>query len=171
MTYHNCSRTRKIRCDGAKPQCHNCSRRSKSGDECTYDAVPKRRGPDKTPGARQRMARDAHVGSESDVAASRRRRRKRREVSATNTISDQMANTDLESDQPQPESLISFPNIPPPVIDPQLTAMSPFPVEGSVGSNSFQPLPLNILTDAVTLVAPSDNEVLYRTMTSTEVPT
>lgn len=161
-------RTRKIRCDGAKPQCHNCSRRSKSGDECTYDAVPKRRGPDKTPGARQRMARDAHVGSESDVAASRRRRRKRREVSATNTISDQTANTDLESDQPQPESLISFPNIPPPVIDPQLTAMSPFPVEGSVGSNSFQPLPLNILTDAVTLVAPSDNEVLYRTMTSTE---
>lgn len=161
-------RTRKIRCDGAKPQCHNCSRRSKSGDECTYDAVPKRRGPDKTPGARQRTARDAHVGSESDVAAFRRRRRKRREVSATNTLSDQTANTDLEGDQPQPESLISFPNIPPPVIDPQLTAMSPFPVDGSVGSNSFQPLPLNILTDAVTLVAPSDNEVLYRTMTSTE---
>jgi hypothetical protein len=161
-------RTRKIRCDGAKPQCHNCSRRSKSGGECTYDAVPKRRGPDKTPGARQRTARDAHVGSESDVAASRRRRRKKREVSATNTLSDQTANTDLESDQPQPESLISFPNIPPPVIDPQLTAMSPFPVEGSIGSNSFQPLPLNILTDAVTLVAPSDNEVLYRTMTSTE---
>lgn len=161
-------RTRKIRCDGAKPQCHNCSRRSKSGDECTYDAVPKRRGPDKTPGARQRMARDAHVGSESDVAASRRRRRRKREVSATNTLSDQTANTDLESDQPQPESLISFPNIPQPVIDPQLTAMSPFPVEGSVGSNSFQPLPLNILTDVVPLVAPSDNEVLYRTMTSTE---
>ncbi|KAG1822857.1 uncharacterized protein BJ212DRAFT_1264145 [Suillus subaureus] len=161
-------RTRKIRCDGAKPQCHNCSRRSKSGDECTYDAVPKRRGPDKTPGARQRTARDAHVGSESDAAVSRRRRRRRREVSATNTLSDQTANTDLENDQPQPESLISFPNIPPPVIDPQLTAMSPFPVEGSVGSNSFQPLPLNILTDAVALVAPSDNEVLYRTMTSTE---
>ncbi|KAG1751227.1 hypothetical protein EDB19DRAFT_1628599 [Suillus lakei] len=160
-------RTRKIRCDGAKPQCHNCSRRSKIGDECSYDAVPKRRGPDKTPGARQRMARDAHVGSESDVAASRRRRRKRREVSA-NTFSDQIANTDLESDQPQPESLISFPNIPPPVIDPQLTAMSPFPAEASVGSNSFQPLPLNILTDGVTLVAPSDNGALYRTMASTE---
>lgn len=161
-------RTRKIRCDGAKPQCHNCSRRSKSGDECTYDAVPKRRGPDKTPGARQRMARDAHVGSESDLAASHRRRRKRREVSATNTLSDQTANTDLESDQPQPESLISFPSIPQPVIDPQLTAMSPFPADGPAGSNSFQPLPLNVLTDAVALVAPSDNEALYRTLTSTE---
>ncbi|KAG1745927.1 uncharacterized protein EDB91DRAFT_1049694 [Suillus paluster] len=143
-------RTRKIRCDGAKPQCHNCSRRSKNGDDCSYDAVPKRRGPDKTPGARQRMARDARVGSEGDVAASRRRRRNRRDVSATNTISDQTANTDLESDQPQAESLISFPNIPPPVIDPQLTAMSPFSTEASVGSHSFQPLPLNMLTDAET---------------------
>lgn len=49
--------------------------------------------------------------------------------------------------------------------------MSPFPVDGPAGSNSFQPLPLNVLTDAVTLVAPSDNEALYRTLTSTEVPT
>ncbi|KAG0701405.1 hypothetical protein DFH29DRAFT_927092 [Suillus ampliporus] len=161
-------RTRKIRCDGAKPQCHNCGRRSKNGDDCTYDAVPKRRGPDKTPGARQRMARDARVGSEGDVVASRRRRRNRREMSATNTGSDQTANTDLESDQPQAESLMSFPNIPPPVIDPQLTAMSPFTTEASVGSNSFQPLSLNILTDAVTLVTPSDHEALYRTMASTE---
>lgn len=117
------------------------------------------------------MARDAHVGSEGDLAASHRRRRKRREVSATNTLSDQPANTDLESDLPQPESLISFPTILQSVIDPQLTAMSPFPVDGPAGSNSFQPLPLNVLTDAVTLVAPSDNEALYRTLTSTEVPT
>lgn len=48
-------RTRKIRCDGAKPVCHNCQRRSDANDTCTYDATPKRRGPDRTPGARQRQ--------------------------------------------------------------------------------------------------------------------
>lgn len=47
-------RSRKIRCDGAKPTCHNCTRRS---SECKYDAVPKRRGPDKKPGARQRTVK------------------------------------------------------------------------------------------------------------------
>ncbi|KZW00891.1 hypothetical protein EXIGLDRAFT_603573 [Exidia glandulosa HHB12029] len=47
-------RSRKIRCDGGKPTCHNCTRRS---SECKYDAVPKRRGPDKKPGARQRTVK------------------------------------------------------------------------------------------------------------------
>ncbi|KAJ6525304.1 hypothetical protein DFH09DRAFT_936753 [Mycena vulgaris] len=50
-------RTRKIRCDGAKPICHNCGKRASGGSECNYDPLPKRRGPDKTPGARQRAAR------------------------------------------------------------------------------------------------------------------
>ncbi|TFK70410.1 hypothetical protein BDN72DRAFT_545173 [Pluteus cervinus] len=62
-------RTRKIRCDGAKPACHNCGRRSSSGDtECKYDAIPKRRGPDRLPGARHRTTREA-----SDPAPIRRR--------------------------------------------------------------------------------------------------
>ncbi|KAH6912789.1 hypothetical protein BKA70DRAFT_1097562 [Coprinopsis sp. MPI-PUGE-AT-0042] len=69
-------RTRKIRCDGAKPQCHNCGRRSTGCNDCVYDPVPKRRGPDKCPGARQRMAR-----SGSDAAGSRRRRRTARSTS------------------------------------------------------------------------------------------
>ncbi|KAF7314507.1 Zn(2)-C6 fungal-type domain-containing protein [Mycena kentingensis (nom. inval.)] len=42
-------RTRKIRCDGAKPVCYNCTKRTGSND-CDYDSVPKRRGPDKNPG-------------------------------------------------------------------------------------------------------------------------
>jgi len=163
------SRTRKIRCDGAKPQCHNCSRRSKNGDDCSYDAVPKRRGPDKTPGARQRMAREARAGSEGSGIVARRRRRNKNGMSS-NTHSDQTANSDLGSHQPHANPPISFPNIPAPVIDPQLTGMSLFPTEASVGSNSFQPLPLNDLADAVALVAPSDHEALYR-MTSTQVPT
>lgn len=78
------SRTRKIRCDGAKPACHNCSRRTTgSKDECSYDPVPKRRGPDKTPGARQRMARDSRGDSEAPSA----KRRRRRDTSATDVTS------------------------------------------------------------------------------------
>ncbi|KAJ7301656.1 hypothetical protein DFH08DRAFT_906612 [Mycena albidolilacea] len=55
---------RKIRCDGAKPVCHNCDERAASScsSECNYDALPKRRGPDKTPGARQRVPRNPDAG-------------------------------------------------------------------------------------------------------------
>ncbi|KAI0822302.1 hypothetical protein BC628DRAFT_1327700 [Trametes gibbosa] len=49
-------RGRKIRCDGAKPVCHNCSRRAENPQLCSYDTAPKRRGPDRVPGARQRSA-------------------------------------------------------------------------------------------------------------------
>ncbi|KAJ7147121.1 hypothetical protein C8R43DRAFT_890324 [Mycena crocata] len=58
-------RTRKIRCDGAKPICHNCGKRASGGNDCNYDPLPKRRGPDKTPGARQRVARKAEGSSRS----------------------------------------------------------------------------------------------------------
>ncbi len=65
-----CSRNRKIRCDGAKPVCHNCSRRTDNSQVCNYDAAPKRRGPDRTPGARQRS-----VGGSSGERPQRKRRR------------------------------------------------------------------------------------------------
>ena len=90
------SRTRKIRCDGAKPVCHNCGRRSTGNNECTYDPVPKRRGPDKTPGARQRMARDAR--GEADGV----RRRRRRDTSATDTTSVSTSST-CSASTPRPE--------------------------------------------------------------------
>ncbi|KAL4063290.1 hypothetical protein V8B97DRAFT_2026456 [Scleroderma yunnanense] len=77
-------RTRKIRCDGAKPSCHNCARRAKVDDECSYDAAPKRRGPDKVPGARQRMAREARMEGSADSGTSTRRRRRQRDESDTN---------------------------------------------------------------------------------------
>ncbi|KAF8993841.1 hypothetical protein BDQ17DRAFT_1311941 [Cyathus striatus] len=47
-------RGRKIRCDSTRPQCNNCVRRS---NPCEYDLVPKRRGPDKRPGTRQRSCK------------------------------------------------------------------------------------------------------------------
>ena len=48
------SRGRKIRCDSTRPVCNNCVRRS---NVCEYDSVPKRRGPDKRPGTRQRSCK------------------------------------------------------------------------------------------------------------------
>ncbi|KAJ7260366.1 hypothetical protein B0H12DRAFT_1107906 [Mycena haematopus] len=47
-------RGRKIRCDSNRPSCANCVRRK---NECIYDAVPRRRGPDKRPGTRQRSCK------------------------------------------------------------------------------------------------------------------
>ncbi|KAF8967057.1 hypothetical protein BDZ97DRAFT_1804957 [Flammula alnicola] len=96
-------RTRKIRCDGAKPTCHNCGRRANGNNDCNYDPVPKRRGPDKTPGARQRMARD--VKNEIDNAPSRRRRRTR-DNSTSNTDQTNQQQQKLLTRQPStaPES-------------------------------------------------------------------
>ncbi|KAI0291612.1 hypothetical protein B0F90DRAFT_1671449, partial [Multifurca ochricompacta] len=47
-------RSRKIRCDSTRPKCQNCHKR---GNECLYDKVPKRRGPDKRPGTRKRSCK------------------------------------------------------------------------------------------------------------------
>ncbi|KAH0586087.1 hypothetical protein H2248_007358 [Termitomyces sp. 'cryptogamus'] len=75
-------RSRKTRCDGAKPICHNCSKRTNGGNECNYDAVPKRRGPDKTPGGRQRIPKDLEVDEVGPV-----RRRRRRYIGSRSTTS------------------------------------------------------------------------------------
>lgn len=64
------SRGRKIRCDGAKPKCYHCSRRG-GNIECTYDTIPKRRGPDRT----QRL-RTSGTRKEADGGPPPRRRRR-----------------------------------------------------------------------------------------------
>jgi Fungal Zn(2)-Cys(6) binuclear cluster domain len=64
------SRGRKIRCDGAKPKCYHCSRREGNKD-CTYDTLPKRRGPDRT-----QRARTSGKMQETDGGPSTRRRRR-----------------------------------------------------------------------------------------------
>lgn len=53
------SRARKIKCDGGKPECNNCTKRAKADEPCAYDAAPRRRGPDKQKGGRQRMTKEA----------------------------------------------------------------------------------------------------------------
>lgn len=69
------SRARKIRCDSTRPVCHNCTRR---GNECEYDAVPKRRGPDKRPGTRQRSCKKRPP--EADSSGSSTMSKKRRKI-------------------------------------------------------------------------------------------
>lgn len=67
---HIISRSRKIRCDSTRPICNNCARRS---NECEYDLVPKRRGPDKRPGTRQRSCKKRPADGSSPPRAKRKR--------------------------------------------------------------------------------------------------
>ncbi|KAI0720844.1 hypothetical protein C8T65DRAFT_692713 [Cerioporus squamosus] len=47
-------RNRKVRCDGTKPECFNCTKRADPTlGQCSYDAAPRRRGKDRTPGSRK----------------------------------------------------------------------------------------------------------------------
>ncbi|KAJ7092979.1 hypothetical protein B0H15DRAFT_1020996 [Mycena belliarum] len=57
-------RARKIRCDSTRPHCANCARRA-DGPACAYDPAPKRRGPDKRPGTRQRRCKPREPPSSS----------------------------------------------------------------------------------------------------------
>lgn len=68
---HYFSRARKIRCDSTRPICNNCVRRS---NPCEYDAVPKRRGPDKRPGTRQRSCKKRPSEGPSASPPSKRKR-------------------------------------------------------------------------------------------------
>ncbi|KAH7911013.1 hypothetical protein BJ138DRAFT_1151604 [Hygrophoropsis aurantiaca] len=63
-------RARKIRCDSTRPVCHNCVRRS---NDCQYDAAPKRRGPDKRPGTRQRSCKKRPADGSAPPPSKRKR--------------------------------------------------------------------------------------------------
>lgn len=58
---HTC-RSRKLKCDGAKPKCHNCTRRKEP--ECSYDQVLRRRGPGKKPKTGRRATKEAKEAKE-----------------------------------------------------------------------------------------------------------
>ena len=64
------SRGRKIRCDSTRPVCNNCVRRS---NVCEYDPFPKRRGPDKRPGTRQRSCKKRPPSDDSEPPPKRKR--------------------------------------------------------------------------------------------------
>lgn len=59
----------RFRCDGARPRCHNCTRRDEEG--CSYDAALKRRGPGKK--TKERLSQcdsEAHSGRSRDAGMS-----------------------------------------------------------------------------------------------------
>ncbi|KAL1743770.1 hypothetical protein HDZ31DRAFT_40162 [Schizophyllum fasciatum] len=63
-------RARKIKCDSTRPSCHNCEKRQ---NPCEYDPAPKRRGPDKRPGTRQRACGKRPREDDGERDAKRRR--------------------------------------------------------------------------------------------------
>jgi hypothetical protein len=67
--------------------------------ECSYDAAPKRRGPDKTPGARQRMARDLRNEIENNVGPSRRRRKRPNDDTSNGNVNTSRLQSEDHSDQ------------------------------------------------------------------------
>lgn len=84
------SRARKIRCDSTRPVCNNCLRRS---NECHYDTVPKRRGPDKRPGTRQRSCKKRPSDGSAPLPPPKRKRPARPDESPTVRIKPAMEST------------------------------------------------------------------------------
>ncbi|KAI0060933.1 hypothetical protein BV25DRAFT_1857983 [Artomyces pyxidatus] len=94
-------RSRKIRCDGAKPSCHNCNQRL-GGEGCDYDSAPKRRGPDRVQGARTRTAKPKDAEEEPV-----KRRRRRTTTSTTADTVAQAAGGSFSTRQPPGSTAIS----------------------------------------------------------------
>ncbi|KAI0743811.1 hypothetical protein C8Q80DRAFT_1183246 [Daedaleopsis nitida] len=78
-------RARKIRCDGAKPICHNCQKRPSEASQCNYDSGPNRRGREKG-GSRARPAN--HNQGLTKTQPPERRRSSQRNADPPQTPSD-----------------------------------------------------------------------------------
>ncbi len=87
------SRARKIRCDSTRPICNNCVRRS---NDCEYDDKPRRRGPDKRPGTRQRSCKKRPT----DASAPHPKRKK----TTSETPNDEMEEASTMKPKEEPES-------------------------------------------------------------------
>ncbi|KAJ7025786.1 hypothetical protein C8F04DRAFT_1127074 [Mycena alexandri] len=102
-------RGRKIKCDSNRPSCNNCVRRK---NECVYDAAPKRRGPDKRPGTRQRSCKKKPADGSSPPTLKRKRKASSSSTTgvdigrATKSLpqSDQSPTVMKDSDREQPTS-------------------------------------------------------------------
>ncbi|EMD33836.1 hypothetical protein CERSUDRAFT_117900 [Gelatoporia subvermispora B] len=85
-------RARKIRCDSTRPVCANCVRRQNT---CEYDAAPKRRGPDKRPGTRQRSCKKRPA--DSDTPAKKKRKTSSELDNASLTFDDMKVKENLSN--------------------------------------------------------------------------
>ncbi|VDC05013.1 unnamed protein product [Peniophora sp. CBMAI 1063] len=96
-------RARKIKCDSTRPECNNCLRRN---NPCEYDAQPKRRGPDKRPGTRQRSCRkrmqpppDANDTEASSAVPPPPKKRRRTESEVKAKVEEAEQDLDLHTPQ------------------------------------------------------------------------
>ncbi|KAA1468777.1 hypothetical protein DENSPDRAFT_915286 [Dentipellis sp. KUC8613] len=97
-------RSRKIRCDGARPVCHNCGQRGEN--DCNYDSAPKRRGPDKVQGARTRTTKRKE---EEGVPVRRKRRRTGSTANADHVVPTQATTSEADGRPPLiPDSAAPF---------------------------------------------------------------
>ncbi|KAJ7167044.1 hypothetical protein C8R46DRAFT_1095851 [Mycena filopes] len=76
-------RGRKIRCDSLRPSCNNCVRRK---NECVYDSAPKRRGPDKKPGTRQRSCKKKPAPAPAPDGSLPPPSKRKRKASSSSTV-------------------------------------------------------------------------------------
>ncbi|KAJ3751510.1 hypothetical protein DFH05DRAFT_196649 [Lentinula detonsa] len=93
-------RSRKIRCDSARPVCTNCHRRK---NICEYDAAPKRRGPDKRPGTRRRSCKKRPADGSTPPPA----KRKKTESEAHISVSQSSPSTKLKTTMSEKKSSLS----------------------------------------------------------------
>jgi len=133
-SYRSISRNRKVRCDGAKPACYNCEHRATGDHTCTYDSIPKRRGPDRTPGSRQRVTRDG-----VSTPAVRPSRSRRKQLSQEDSGTDNGPEVSPLNSAPQLLDLLTTSSA---LVPPTLQSLSPStdhtssPIEYS---HKFQP--------------------------------
>ncbi|KAJ3992978.1 hypothetical protein F5050DRAFT_1578550 [Lentinula boryana] len=93
-------RSRKIRCDSARPVCTNCHRRK---NICEYDAAPKRRGPDKHPGTRRRSCKKRPADGSTPPPA----KRKKAESEAHISVNQSSPSTKLKTTMSEKKSSLS----------------------------------------------------------------
>ncbi|TFK44027.1 hypothetical protein BDQ12DRAFT_717221 [Crucibulum laeve] len=95
-------RGRKIRCDSTRPVCNNCVRRS---NVCEYDAQPKRRGPDKRPGTRQRSCKKRPADGSAPPPPKRKRTTAERSSEARESAPSNKVKENMASDLTRSPSL------------------------------------------------------------------
>ncbi|KAF6765530.1 hypothetical protein DFP72DRAFT_204488 [Ephemerocybe angulata] len=99
-------RSRKIRCDSTRPGCNNCARRN---NQCEYDAVPKRRGPDKRPGTRQRSCKKRPPPDGTNPAPPKRKKTSSDRAQEPRESSQPRAKDNLNMAQPSSRSPPTIP--------------------------------------------------------------
>ncbi|KAJ7624638.1 hypothetical protein FB45DRAFT_923919 [Roridomyces roridus] len=146
-------RGRKIRCDSNRPSCNNCVRRK---NECIYDAAPKRRGPDKRPGTRQRTCKKRSADGSSPPPAKRKRKTSSGSHSAgVDTTSDKMKEPQKPVAPSTTKGSSSSPSDVPRGVPAPAPYAHPRPIQPHPQSSSSSATPLRITTDLYKFSTPS----------------